>query len=224
MCANIEEVIREAQVFIKEVRDMKEARVDEVFESIAGTMLLELENYPKSPEQLFADTLGFRDKAAIDLEIKSSAAERAVVMIINKFIDLITDPTVQDVKYDWMDPEKVHKQMGSETRLITGPFEPGNFPKNHRCLLQIFRAIRLIKDSIVGFGHVARTTAVKISQVHNDCMELFAYFNNKLIEALVKCTRNSLDLLKKRAAIMRYILTLTACLCIYVNMEKLVGK
>lgn len=35
-------------------------------------------------------------------------------------------------------------------------------------------------------------------------MELFAYFNNKLIEALVKCTKNSLDLLKQKATMIRY--------------------
>ncbi|XP_018400014.1 PREDICTED: dynein heavy chain 8, axonemal [Cyphomyrmex costatus] len=176
-CSKIEEEIKNAQIFIKEVADMKEARVTEVLESIAETMLLKLDEYPKSSEQLLTDNIAFIDKIAIDLEIKSSAAEKAVIMIINKFIDLIIDPTVQDVKYNWMDPEKIHKQVGSETRLIQGPFEPG-------------------------FGHIERTNKVKINQVHNDCMELFAYYNNKLIEALVKSTKNSLDLLKKKATIM----------------------
>lgn len=53
--------------------------------------------------------------------------------------------------------------------------------------------------------------------MHNDCIELFAYFNNKLIEALVKCTKNSLDLLKKKATIMRYfnIHALYIYLCLF---------
>ncbi|KAG5316447.1 DYH8 protein, partial [Acromyrmex insinuator] len=176
-CAKIEEEIKNVQIFIKEVEDMKEARVDEVLESIAETMLLKLDEYPKSSEQLLADNVAFTDKIAIDLEIKSSAIEKAVIMIINKFIDLITDPIVQDIKYNWMDLEKMYKQVGSESRLIQGPFEPG-------------------------FGYIERTNKVKINQVHSDCMELFAYYNNKLIEALVKCTKNSLDLLKKKATIM----------------------
>jgi len=58
----------------------------------------------------------------------------------------------------------------------------------------------------IGFGYIERTNKVKINQVHNDCMELFAYYNNKLIEALVKCTKKSLDLLKKKATIMRYLI------------------
>ncbi|KAL0129655.1 hypothetical protein PUN28_001727 [Cardiocondyla obscurior] len=176
-CSKIEEEIHNAEIFFKEVVDMKEARIDEVLESIAETMLLKLEEYPKSPEQLLADTIAFRDKVAIDLEIKSSTAEKTVIMIINKFMDLITDPTVQDVKYSWLDHEKILKQYGSETRLTQGPFEPG-------------------------FGHIDRTNKVQIHQVHNDCMEIFACYNNKLIEALVKCTKNSLDLLKNKATIM----------------------
>lgn len=112
------------QIFVKEVRDMKEARVDEVLECIAETMMLQLDKYAKSPEQFLADNLAFRDKIAIDLEIKSAAAERTVIMIINQFMDHVTDPTVQDIKYNWMDPEKVHKQVASETKLTEG-FEPG---------------------------------------------------------------------------------------------------
>lgn len=204
-CANIEEEIQNAQIFIKEVADIKEARVDEVFESIAETMLLKLDEYPKSPEELLADNIAFRDKIAIDLEIKSSAAEKAVIMIINKFLNLITDPTLQDIKHNWMDPEKIYKPCGSESRLIQGPFEPGIvFFKEPLYIILHYFQIQLINLLNIGFGHIERTHKVKISQVHNDCIELFACYNNKLIEALVKCTKNSLDLLKKKATIMRY--------------------
>ncbi|EFN77895.1 Dynein heavy chain 8, axonemal [Harpegnathos saltator] len=173
VCVDIQNAIYDMGIFVKEVRDMKEARVDEVFECIAKMMMLQLDKYPKRPEQFLADNLALRDKIAIDLEIKSSAAERAVIMIINKFMDRVTDPTVQNIKYNWMDPEKMHKQV-SETKLIEGSFEPG-------------------------FGPVERTSSVRINQVHHDCMELFAYFNNKLVEALVKCTKTSLDLLRTKA-------------------------
>lgn len=124
-CTKIETAIQNTQTFVKEVTDMKEARVEEVFEFIAESMLLNLDEYPKSPEQFLADIIAFRDKIAIDLEVKSLAAEKVVIMIINKFMNVITDPAVQDIKYNWLDPEKIHRQLGSETRLIKGPFEPG---------------------------------------------------------------------------------------------------
>ncbi|XP_024940596.1 dynein heavy chain 8, axonemal [Cephus cinctus] len=173
VCADIKNSIRDVGIFAKEVKDMKEARVDEVFESIAETKLIKLVNYPQSAIQFSTDNLSFRNLMAVELEIKSSAAEKAVITIINKFMDLITDPNVEDIKYHWMDQEKANKQVGSQTKLTKGPFEPG-------------------------FGNIDRTNKINIHRVHNDCMEMFAYFNFKLIEALVKCTKISLDALKKR--------------------------
>jgi hypothetical protein len=42
-------------------------------------------------------------------------------------------------------------------------------------------------------------------------MELFVHFNHKLLEALVKCTKHDLDLLKKKATIMRYFNYINIC-------------
>lgn len=128
VCTNLEHAIKNVEVFVKKVTDMKEARVDEVFESIAETILLKVDNYPKSPEQFSADNIAFTNTIAIDLEVKSSAAEKTVVTIINKFMELITDPNVEEVKYNWMDLEKIHK-VGSESKLIEGPYEPGSLDK-----------------------------------------------------------------------------------------------
>lgn len=37
-----------------------------------------------------------------------------------------------------------------------------------------------------------------VTQLHNDCTELFAYFNHRIIAVLVKCTKTSLEKLKNR--------------------------
>lgn len=60
-----------------------------------------------------------------------------------------------------------------------------------------------ISHLYIGFAPIERTRKVNITKVHNDCMELFAYFHNKLIEALVKCTKNSLEILRKKVTEMR---------------------
>lgn len=125
VCDEISSTINEVEIFSKEVRDMKEARVDEVFESLAGMKLINLLSYAQSPGQFAAENRAFGVSAAAELEIKSSAAEKAVITIINKCLGLITDPEVESVKYDWLDPEKVAKQVGSQTKLNKGPFEPG---------------------------------------------------------------------------------------------------
>ena len=125
VCEEIRTTIEEVQTFSKEIKDMKEARVDEVFESIAETKLIRLFNYSQTPSQFSADNQTFGNSVAVELEIKSSAAEKAVITIINKCMHLITDPEVEEEKYDWMDLEKVSKQVGSQTKLTKGPFEPG---------------------------------------------------------------------------------------------------
>jgi len=125
MCEQIEEAIKDAQIFIKEVKDIKEARIDEIFESITETTILDFNYNPRSPKELLADTIISRDKVGIELEIKSLAAERAVIMIINQFMHRITDPALQEIKFNWLDPEKVHRPARSESKLIQAPYEPG---------------------------------------------------------------------------------------------------
>ncbi|KAI4493643.1 hypothetical protein M0804_001819 [Polistes exclamans] len=170
-CANVKVKLLEVQNFIKEIKDMKEARVDEVLEFISNTILLKIDNYPKSPADFLKDNKTFLNIVAIELEVKSSMTEEVVIAIINKFMDLIIDPNFQDVKYDWMDTEQLTKQVGSLTKLTIGPYE-------------------------LGFAPVSKN--IKITQIHHDCMELFAYFNNKMMEALIKCTKGALELLRRK--------------------------
>ncbi|XP_076759064.1 dynein heavy chain 8, axonemal kl-3 [Xylocopa sonorina] len=179
ICAEIRKAITSMQIFVKEIKDMKEARVDEVFESISEAVLLKLDDYPKSPVQLLEDNIAYGLTIAADLEIKSLAAEKAVITILNKFMDFVIDESVQDIKYNWLDPDKIFKHI-SQTKLTKGKYEPG-------------------------FAPIERTRKVQINKVHNDCMELFAYFHNKLIEALVKCTKNSFELLRKHVTVPRFI-------------------
>lgn len=37
-----------------------------------------------------------------------------------------------------------------------------------------------------------------LTQLHNDCMDLFSYFNAQLVTAMIKCTQSSLECLKNR--------------------------
>ncbi|XP_047349430.1 dynein axonemal heavy chain 8 isoform X8 [Vespa velutina] len=124
-CENIKVKLLELQNFVKEIKDMKETRVDEMLELISSTTLLKINNYPKTPAEFLTDNIHFINIVANDLEVKSSMAEQVVIKIINKFMDLITDPNFQDIKYDWMDPEQLTKPVGSATKLISGPYETG---------------------------------------------------------------------------------------------------
>jgi dynein heavy chain len=50
---------------------------------------------------------------------------------------------------------------------------------------------------LLGFDIIEKLTKVNVKHLHSDCMELFAYFNQKLIDSLVKCTRKTLEMMKK---------------------------
>lgn len=58
------------------------------------------------------------DKTAKEIELKSSTAEKAVIELINKFLSVIEDPELEEKKYDWLDPDKALKPVGSSSRLI----------------------------------------------------------------------------------------------------------
>ncbi|KAJ8670776.1 hypothetical protein QAD02_002035, partial [Eretmocerus hayati] len=169
---NIRKTMDRIETFLKKVIDMKEARIDEIFASIANTTLMEISNHPEYPEEFSKNILEFTTKVGFELGIKSSTAEQAVIGIINKFVDLITDPKLAEVKYNWMDPSKVNKPVTSQTKITEGSFEQG-------------------------FAPLDKSSKSNIKHTHNDCMELFAYFNQKLMDALVKCTKKTLEMLKK---------------------------
>ncbi|XP_058810344.1 dynein axonemal heavy chain 8 [Phymastichus coffea] len=168
---DIELTMNRVQTFLKKVIDMKETRIEEIFESISDTQLIKFCDHPQYPELFSKDIMEFTVKTGRELGIKCSTAEQAVIDIINKFADLIDDPKVQDLKYDWMDPSKVNKPVTSQTKL-TDEFE-------------------------IGFNVIEKLISINIKHFHNDCMELFAYFNQKLVDSLVKCTRKTLEMLKK---------------------------
>ena len=54
------------------------------------------------------------------IELTSSIVEKAVVDLINKFMDTVLQPDLQEHKYNWMDPEKAVKPVGSTSKLLTG--------------------------------------------------------------------------------------------------------
>lgn len=57
---------------------------------------------------------------AREIELKSSTAERTVIELIDKFLDVISNPELQEGKFDWLDPERAVKPVGSTSKLNMG--------------------------------------------------------------------------------------------------------
>lgn len=99
---------------------MKEARIDEVLDNIAAESLVYLPGKPLPPSKLIELNVEHRKMKEKEIELKSSTAERAVIELINKFLDVITQPDLQEGKYDWLDPNKALKPVGSTSKIHMG--------------------------------------------------------------------------------------------------------
>ncbi|RVE46462.1 hypothetical protein evm_008872 [Chilo suppressalis] len=177
-CENIAKVLDEVDLFVKEVVDMKEARIDTILQSITKTLLVYLPEQAVDPTVFYEDNLVRRDEIANELQQKSWNAEVAVIELINKFLDSVPSKQIKDLKDNWLDIEKALKQVTSATRV---------FPED------------------AAFMEIENPDRFDIVPTLNECNELFAYFATKCLEALIKCTRQSLDILRRRASVSSFL-------------------
>ncbi|CAH0727356.1 unnamed protein product, partial [Brenthis ino] len=177
-CDNIERILDEVDLFVKEVVDMKEARIDAILQSITKTLLVYLPKKAVDPNNFYEENFVRRDEIANDLQQKSWNAEVAVIELINKFLDSVPSQQIRDLKDNWLDIDKALKQVTSATRV---------FPED------------------AAFMEIENPDRFEPMHAINECNELFAYFATKCLESLIKCTRQSLDLLRKRASVSSFL-------------------
>ncbi|KAJ9594442.1 hypothetical protein L9F63_014127 [Diploptera punctata] len=170
-CENLEDILDHIQDFVKEVSDIKEARINQVQESINNTLLVYLPQYePFTLAEFMQTNLEFRFTVGKELELRSSAAERAVIELINKFLRTNTDLTFEE-QTGWLEPEKATKPIGSQTKFTALPSDAA------------------FQDTDKYFD---------LQATYHDCNEMFAYFNAKTLEALVRATKYSLETVKRK--------------------------
>ena len=193
----IAEVILPVENFLKEVTDINDAQIDVTLSSIEKAILIHLPEEAVSPQALKDINEEHRKNIEKKLEMKSLAAERAAVDLLTKFIDKSGIPNYDESgkfqlppekinernyrleeykpinKYDWLSFEKIYKPVGYPT-----PEENEKYT---------FKDYDGLKYDVV--------------LLHIDCVELFAYYNHKMIAALAKCTKRSIEVLRKRSNI-----------------------
>ncbi|KAJ2947929.1 hypothetical protein O0L34_g9722 [Tuta absoluta] len=177
-CDKIESVLNEVDLFIKEVVDIKDSRIDAILNSITNTMLVYLPEEAVEPNVFFDESFVRRDEIGRELQLKSWNAEIAVIELINKFLESVPSHEINNLVDNWLDSEKSLKQVTSATRV---------FPQ------------------AVEFLEVADPDHYDVQHFINEANELFAYFSTKCMEALIKCTRQTLDMLRKRASVSSFL-------------------
>ncbi|XP_068084800.1 dynein axonemal heavy chain 8 [Anabrus simplex] len=161
-----------------QVTDLKDARIEKALNSISCTLLIHLpREEPMTPNDFLDTNIKFTKSAAIDLEIKSRAAEKAAMELISKFLAKFTFAPSAKPPSDWMDLEKTATSP-SVTNLA-------NITDD-----SVFRDVEMPEGP----------PQFDVPTVHSDCMELFLMFSQNTLEALVRATKLSLELLKKRSS------------------------
>lgn len=121
--------------------------------------------------------------------------------------------------YRWLDSEKAARTVSSQIKLANVSQEEGGCagwlvePEGDgACCAEVSvcgRGYAVSPSSypisaflcISALREVERVEVTDIAQFYNDCMDMFCYFNSKNIDALVKCNKGSLDMLRRRDGI-----------------------
>lgn len=83
---------------------MKEARIDEFMEVISKQILVYLPPQAMELQELYKKNVEYGKQIAKDLYVRSQAAEDAVIELINKFVEAVDDPDIdEEEKYHWLD-------------------------------------------------------------------------------------------------------------------------
>ncbi|EDS37982.1 ciliary dynein heavy chain 5 [Culex quinquefasciatus] len=192
----VEKVIINIEYFVKEVNDIREARIEDVLYSFANTDLLALPGEAVTPEAFTDMNIKYRQTIEKFLQKKSQAMEKATIELINKFVENIevaeTDERgnrkfqlpleqIDDEnrrreealpidKYDWISFDKIYKALA--------------YPSVEMHLKSLFQ-------DYTGLNY-------DVTLLHIDCMELFAYFNHRIIAVFVRMVKTALEKLRNR--------------------------
>uniref|UniRef100_A0A8C5EBC4 AAA+ ATPase domain-containing protein n=1 Tax=Gouania willdenowi TaxID=441366 RepID=A0A8C5EBC4_GOUWI len=167
------------ELLLDRVNDLVEFRIDAVLLEMSMVTLCALpENEPITCEEFVQSTRDLCIKQAQNLHMKSSLVEEAANELINMLLEF--DPKqkeeVEKVEEHGSTESKTMDHVGSEgipaKRVVTvGPSSPLMRRKRKRDLMEV---------------------------MEEEGQELLSYFNHRNMDALLRVTRNTLEMLRKR--------------------------
>ncbi|XP_071450018.1 dynein axonemal heavy chain 8 [Hetaerina americana] len=138
-CSNVEKAISSVEEFLKEVKDLQDARIYGIMEQMSTIDLVFIPmNEAFTISELIEKNISLRGKAMIDLEVKSEAAEKAAIELVNKFLGAIDLDVSTEAKYEWLNAEYAAKRS---RKLNLSPEDAGTEEKLkavHHCCMDLF--------------------------------------------------------------------------------------
>ncbi|XP_052892579.1 dynein axonemal heavy chain 8 [Anopheles moucheti] len=198
---DVESTLVETEQFYKEVHDIWQARIEDTLNSFENTSLLTLSVDPVDPDEFYDKNIRYRQSVQVHLESKSQAMEGAVIELINKFVRKIEVPDRDDRgnrRYQLPLNEISDENRRKEEQLPTDKFDWIRFDKLYKTPANPTPEAHL-EALFQDYGALN----YDVSALHIDCMELFAYFNNRIINVFVRMVKNSLEKLRTRLELVR---------------------
>lgn len=126
-----------------------------------------------------------------ELEKKSVCMERAVIDLCNMFVELLDfgPKDSKDRRVFQLPIDKINdNNWRTEGQMPIDKWDWIQFQK-------IYRTIYLVPEDILKTLQMKNYENIRyeLNHLRNDCMDLFSYYNSKMILALVGCSKRSLD-------------------------------
>jgi len=142
VCERINNTIKNTEIFIKKIIDMKEARIDGIFHSISETQMIQSPKHPSYPQEFSKNITEYISKSALELSIKSSTAEQAVLEIINEFIEWKSDSIAHKTNDKKKMSSRIDSSVSLNEKLVNDEFEEGTFFAYHNCYCGFYPNLR----------------------------------------------------------------------------------
>lgn len=193
---SIESKIFEIVAFYKRVTDIEKIQIQGEMDSILDTIYAYLPETPETSEDFLDNSTAKRQQMQDIIEKKSICIERAVIDLINMFVELLEfgERDSKGRRNYQLPPDQITEEnWKTETFLPINKWDWIRFEK-------IYRTVYLPSNDICEQMRSKNYEGTKyeLYHLHYDAMDLFSFYNMKMINTLVYCSKKSLDLIKNR--------------------------
>ncbi|XP_053183407.1 dynein axonemal heavy chain 5 isoform X3 [Scomber japonicus] len=183
----IDKALVDLELLMDRVNDLVEFRIDAVLQEMSGSTLCVLpEDESVICEEFVQTTRDLCIRQAQSLHTKSSLVEEAANELINMLLEF--DHNQRE------DIDKIEEESYAESKNMSGEDEG----RSEGCL---FSRNTLLPPASVGPSSplVRRKKKRDLMEVmEEEAQELLSYFNHRNVDALLRLTRNTLEMLRKR--------------------------
>ncbi|XP_034553818.1 dynein heavy chain 5, axonemal isoform X3 [Notolabrus celidotus] len=190
--SRIDKALVDLELLMDRVNDLVEFRIDAVLQEMSSSTLCVLpEEEPVTCEEFVQTTRDLCIKQAQSLHIKSSLVEEAANELINMLLEF--DHSQRE------EVEKTDEESCAESKTIDHNDSEGE--DERRSEGHLFSRNTLIPPASVGPSSPLMRKKKKrdlMEVMEEEAQQLLAYFNHRNVDALLRLTRNTLEMLRKR--------------------------